>query len=172
MTKRAELYSDNITLKNLGVVLKEQRMEKGFSLDDMVQMTGFPKSTILNIEKGSATNISYYIAYGQAVDFSILVSDIKIKLKSRYELSPDRKSRKFLTLKIRSLYKEDFFSEKKAVHQVIEKLISLHKFENSKELSSSVSGILRNFVEDDLLELVEKKGRNNIYIKKANSQNA
>jgi transcriptional regulator with XRE-family HTH domain len=166
MAKRAELYFNEIIKNELGPLLKANRLNEGFSLGDVAEMTGFPKSTIIKLEKGISSNISYYLAYGQAVKFSIFNSSINLPLVPRFELPPDRKNRKFLTLKVRNLYKNNFFKSKKSVRDVIEEIVRLNDYATSKELSSGISRVLLSFVEDDILKIVERRGRTNIYVNK------
>lgn len=164
MVKRAKNYFNKNVTEQLGAILKDRRIEKSYSLGDMEEMTQFPKSTILNIEKGISTNINYYVAYAQAVEISILPIDLE--LKPIFELSPERKSRLFLTIKIKELLNDRlFFEKKRSVSEVLSELKQVYKIESSKALSTNVSRILLNFIDDGLLILSEKKGRNNLYIK-------
>lgn len=165
MAKREKLYSDTNVLAKLGELLRLQRIKCGFSLDDLAQMTDFSKSTIINLEKGISSNIHYYIAFGQAVNVSILNPEISIDLKPRYELSPDRRNKSLLTLRIKDLLeKEYFFSNKKTVADIIERLTELYDLKYSKEVSSGVSRVLLNLTNDGLIKVAGKKGRNNLYI--------
>ena len=165
MAKREKLYIDANALAKLGELLRLQRIKCGFSIDDIAQMTDFSKSTIINLEKGTSPNIHYYIAFGQAVNVSILNSEISIDLKPRYELSPDRRNRSLLTLRIKDLLeKEYFFSNKKTVADIIERLTELYDLKYSKEVSSRVSRVLLNLTSDGLIRVEGKKGRNNLYI--------
>jgi transcriptional regulator with XRE-family HTH domain len=164
MVERAKKYNNKNITENLGAILKKKRIEMGYSLGDMEEMTQFPKSTILNIEKGISTNIHYYLAYGQAVELSIL--PFEIELKPMFELSPERKSRLFLTVKIRELLKgKGFFDVKRSVTDVLVELKTEFKIEPAKELSTNISRLLLNLVEDGVLVLAEKKGRNNLYLR-------
>src|SRR5260221_5561638 len=159
MVKRAKNYFNKDVTEKLGAILKNKRIEMSYSLGDMEEMTQFPKSTILNIEKGVSTNINYYVAYGQAVELSIL--PIELKLKSILELTPARKNRLFLTIKIKELLNDSrFFEKKRSVSEVLQELKEVYKIEISKALSTNVSRVLLNLIDDGLLTLAEKKGRN------------
>ena len=165
MAKRVKLYTDVNVLAKLGGLLKQQRVRCGLSLDDIVEMTGFPKSTIINLEKGVSSNIHYYIAFGQAVNISILNPLVTIDLKPRYELSPDRRDKLSLTLRIKDLMEgELFFSNTKTVADIIERLSELYDLKYSKEISSGVSRVLLNLTKDGLIKVAGKKGRNNLYV--------
>lgn len=162
MVARAKKYVNQDVSERLGNLLRSKRKELNYSLDDMVQMTQFPKSTILKIEKGIANNLHYYVAYAQAVALSIL--PVEMPLKPIFELSPERKKRLFLTAKIKELLqREDFFSTHRSVSEVLGELRSIYHIEPSKSHSTSVSQILLNLIEDGLLDLAGKQGRNNLY---------
>jgi transcriptional regulator with XRE-family HTH domain len=165
MVKRAKIYINKDVTEKLGALLRKNRIEKSYSLDDLAHMTQFPKSTILNIEKGNSTNINYYVAYGQAVGCSLL--RVEVELKPLYELSPDRKNRQFLTVKIKDLLKETaFFDIKRSVREVLQELKTVYKIDTTKTHSTNVSTIMLNLIEEGAVLLAEKKGRNNLYIKK------
>jgi transcriptional regulator with XRE-family HTH domain len=163
MTNKAKIYSDDTITSNLGILLKNKRISEGLSLNDVVSMTLFSKSTIIKIEKGQITNIHYYIAVGQALRISILNDSIKIVLKPLYELSEDRKKRQFLTIKVKKLFMENFFATPKSTTDVIDKIIELNNYKKTKELSTNISRVLLNLVEDNLLAK-DKKGKNNLYV--------
>ncbi|SFT05157.1 helix-turn-helix domain-containing protein [Mucilaginibacter polytrichastri] len=165
MIKRAKNYSNKHVTESLGVLLKNTRITLGYSLGDLSEMTQFPKSTIINLENGLSTNIHYYVAYAQAVEFPILPIDLVFK--PIFELSPERKERLFLTHKINELVKDQlYFQSKRSVGEIIIELRKIYKIETSRILSTNVSRVLLNLVEDGILELAEKKGRNNLYVKK------
>lgn len=164
MVIRAKNYNNRYITENLGALLKKKRIQMGYSLGDMEEMTQFPKSTILNIEKGLCTNIHYYLAYSQSVELPIL--PFEIELKPLFQLSPERKSRLFLTLKIKELLNSyAYFDIQRSVNDVLDELKKEFEIEPSKVMSTNVSRILLNLIEDGELMLAEKKGRKNLYIK-------
>lgn len=167
MSKRAKIYEADGVKQIIGEKLKDRRLSLEYSLSDISDMTDFSKSTIINLEKGIATNLDYYIGYAKAIDLKLIkLFDLPILYKPKYELSADKKNRIFLSKKMRQLYStEDFFRNNVTVDDVI-----LH-FEKSKELtrtsklSIDISRILLNWVEDGVLCVVEKRGRINVYRK-------
>jgi transcriptional regulator with XRE-family HTH domain len=166
MKKRSEVYQVEGAKQLVGAKLKSKRQSLGYSLGDMSDMTGFSKSTLLNLENGVATNIDYYITSAQALQLPLTeLFDILIELKPRFELSADKKNRIFLSRKIRKLIAEDnFFTTSQSVETVIKRLEEKKWIVRSKESSTNTSRILLNLVDEGLLIVVEKQGRNNLYI--------
>ena len=165
MRERAKKYQDPITTKKLGSRAKGLRIDSGLSLGDIVLMTGFPKATIISIENGSMSDISYYIAYAQAIETRLSVFfNIEAELKPRFELPENRKKRLFLTFKIRALQKEnDFFNTPKLVDHVATRLYETYSIQITNALRTNISTILKNLVEDGILKISGKEGRNNLY---------
>lgn len=112
--KGAKIYQTDDVKQNIGFKLKKERLSLGYSFGDIADMTDFSKSTIVNLEKGIATNLDYYIGYAKAIDFKLSkLFDVSIEYKPKYELSEDKKNRVFLSRRIRKLIIEsDLFKEK------------------------------------------------------------
>lgn len=167
MSKRAKIYKVEGAKETIGATLKEKRIELGYSLGDAADMTDFSKSTISNLESGTATNLDYYITYAQAIKVHLpILFDIPIEYKPRQELSADKQNRIFLSRKIRVLfYEEDFFRNNVTVNDIISRLVKKVEVGKNDKLSTNVSRVLLNWVEDGLIQLVEKRGRNNVYAK-------
>ena len=168
MSEKAKIHTNTDITSNLGKLLKEKRISEGLSLGDIMSMTLFSRSTIIRIEQGLVTNIHYYIAVGQALKISVLNDSVKYELTPLYELSEERKKRQFLTVKVRKLSIDGFFSTAKSVTNVIDKLVAINNYKKTKELSTNVSRVLLNLVEDNLL-IKSKNGRNNLYLNNQNS---
>jgi len=166
MAKRTKIYQADDVKQNIGMKLKEQRLLVGYSIGDIADMTDFSKSTVINLEKGIATNIDYYIGYAKAINLKLQkLFDIPIEYKPKFELSEDKKNRIFLSKRIKKLIIEhNLFQNKIGVDDVITILIE-NDLTRSKKLSTYVSRILLNWVEDGTLVVVEKKGRKNVYMK-------
>jgi len=166
MAKRTKIYQADDVKQNIGVKLKEERLLLGYSIGDIADMTDFSKSTIINLEKGIATNIDYYIGYAKAINLKLQkLFDIPIEYKPKFELSEDKKNRIFLSKRIKKLIiEQNLFQNKIGVDDVITILIE-NDLTRSKKLSTDVSRILLNWVEDGTLVVVEKKGRKNLYMK-------
>lgn len=168
MSKRAKIYEADGAKRLIGEKLKLRRLLLEYSLGDISDMTDFSKSTIINLENGIATNLDYYIGYAKAVDFKLSeLFDIPVVYNPKYELSEDKKNRIFLSKKIRVLFKEnDFFKESVTVDDVIMYFEKQKTLVRTPKLSTDISRILLNWVEDGVLFVAEKRGRNNVYRKR------
>ncbi|RZJ89771.1 MAG: hypothetical protein EOO20_10050 [Chryseobacterium sp.] len=166
MAKRAKIYQTEDVKQNIGLKLKKERLLLGYSFGDIADMTDFSKSTIINLEKGIATNLDYYVGYAKAINLKLAkLFDVPVEYKPKYELSQDKKNRVFLSRKIRKLIIEsNLFKDKTTVDDVIIQL-SENDMIQRKKLSTDISRILLNWVEDGTLIVAEKKGRKNVYIK-------
>jgi len=152
----------------LGDKLKKRRISLKYSLSDVAEMTGFSTSTIVDVELGQTADVNYYIAYAQTLDFKLPeLFDLKIPYKPRFQLSPKKQARTFLTDRIKELYTEhDFFAEKQGVGSVAEKLLALKAIkEITPYIRTRISGVLLTLVSEDMLFIAEVQGRNNIYLK-------
>jgi len=167
--KRASrLKSDNYRIY-LGRKLKEKRQSLGYSLSDINDMTNIPANTILSLEKGLTTNIDYYVEYAKAVQYNFeLLSVVGIELVPLKELSEEKQSRTFLTLKIkRYILDSDFLIEGKSSEEIIKRLIDLKQLIDRQVTPTEVTGVMRNFVADETV-LQSKKGKINVYTLKVN----
>lgn len=167
MSKRAKIYEADGVKQIIGEKLKNRRLLLEYSLGDISDMTDFSKSTVINLEKGVATNLDYYIGYAKAIDFKLPeLFNISVVYKPKYELSEDKKNRIFLSKKIRVLItKHDFFKNSVTVDDIIMYFEKQKELTRTRKLSTDISRILLNWVEDGVLYVVEKRGRTNVYSK-------
>lgn len=152
----------------IGHNLKRRRLQLKYSLGDVSDLTGFPISTIDDIEKGVTSDINYYIAYAQAIQYLLSEAfDIDIPYQPRFQLSEKKQARIFLTDNIKELLAtNDFFRENRSVNDVALKLIDLQIIQKiDTSISTRISGVLLTLVEEDILIVAGKKGRNNLYKK-------
>jgi|GEM_PF-6490930 len=152
--------------ETLGEKLKSKRDEEGFSLSDIVEMTGFSQSAIVDMENGAVTNINYYLEYAKTLAYELPdLFRIDIGKGSLFPLSLKKQERAFLTKNIRKLYfEEDFFSTKKSVRDIVEALTQLNVFKvKDDEISSKVSSVIFNLKNEGFLTIAGKNGRNNLY---------
>lgn len=150
----------------LGMDLRKCRHEKGYSLSDICDMTGMAKSTIIDIEKGITINIDYYVEFAKAVGYPLKnLRSFKIPLKPINELSSEKKARTFLTRKIREIINMGFLENGKTVDEIIDELVRLNCLEREKTSSKEVSGVMRNLIEDNTVEVKAKIKRKNIYVR-------
>lgn len=167
MSKRGKIYEADGLKADVGAKLKAKRLILEYSLGDISDMTDFSKSTVINLEKGIATNLDYYVGYAKAIDFKLQdLFNIEVVYKPKFELSEDKKNRIYLSKKIRTLFKErDFFKNKVTVDDIITYFEKEKELTRSAKISTDISRILLNWVEDGVLIIVEKRGRNNVYRK-------
>ena len=159
---------DNVTANyriNIGVNLKKNRIEKNFPIQDIVEMTGISKSTVMKIEKGEAKDIDNYVEYAKAVEYPFeTLIDFKIKLEPLNELSALRKQATKLTAKIRkNIVNTSFLGAGKTTAEIREELIRINEITNTVK-STEIAGVMRNLVEDSILRK-EKRGSKNLYLK-------
>lgn len=167
MSKRGKIYEADGIKQIIGDRLKSKRLLLEYSLGDISDMTDFSKSTIINLEKGIATNLDYYIGYAKAINLKIPeLFDVSVIYEPKYELSEDKKNRIFLSKKLRGLLiKDDFFKNSVTVDDIIIHFEKQNDLTRTIKLSTDISRILLNWVEDGVLYVVEKRGRTNVYRK-------
>ncbi|HXJ99723.1 MAG TPA: helix-turn-helix transcriptional regulator [Gelidibacter sp.] len=151
----------------IGADLREFRQKSGYSLSDVSDMTGIPINTVIEMEQGVTINIDYYFEFAKAVSYPFrTLHSLKIPLKPAYELSQEKKARTFLTRKIRKIINnEGFLGEGKTVDEIIDELVRLNLIEREKTSSKEVSGVMRNLIEDNTVEVKAKIKRKNIYVR-------
>ena len=148
-------------------MLKLKREEIGYSIQDIVYMTGLSKSTILKIEKGDAKIIDFYVEYAVCVGYALAtLTDFNIDLIPINILPSERKEKVNLTSKIRKLIiQSDFIKSGKSVLDIKNELIDKQLVDGNKITSTEIAGVMRNFVNDRLIRIEKKDGRKNVYIK-------
>jgi transcriptional regulator with XRE-family HTH domain len=149
----------------LGSKLKEIRLEKGFSINDIIEMTSISKSSILKIEKGEAKNIDNYVEYAKAVEYPLEnLVDFKIKLEPLNQLSTERKEATKLTAKIRKhIVNTAFLIDGKTIAEIRDELIRINQIDSKVE-STDIAGVMRNLADDDVIKK-EKLRNKNLYLK-------
>ncbi|OXB10189.1 hypothetical protein B0A81_04040 [Flavobacterium plurextorum] len=147
----------------LGLKLKEFRLEKGFSVKDIIDMTNISKSSILKIEKGEAKNIDNYVEYAKAVEYPLeTLVDFKIKLEPLNQLSTERQEATKLTAKIRKhIVNTAFLINGKKIAEIRDELIRINQID-IKVKSADIAGVMRNLADDDVIKK-EKLGNKNLY---------
>ena len=153
---------------NIGANLKKNRIEKNFSIQDIVEMTGISKSTVMKIEKGEAKDIDNYVEYAKAVQYPLeTLLDFNIKLVPLKQLSAVRVEATKLTSKIRRyIINSNFLIEGKSIADIRSELIKINQI-NKNVKSVNIAGVMRNLSEDSVIRK-EKVGRNNLYFKIVN----
>lgn len=164
---RNEIIRSPIYRQILGNKLKTKRLDLGYSLSDMEEMSGIPVNTCLSIEKGKTTNIDYYIEYAKTLEYELpSLFEIEIELGAKNSLSKEKQDRVFLTRKLRVLLvKEKFFIDEKGVKEVKDRLLEKGEVQDSKTLSAEISGVLLNWCKKEEGILIKRKAdrKNNVY---------
>jgi transcriptional regulator with XRE-family HTH domain len=148
----------------VGTHVKKLREEKEFTIEDISDMTGFARNTIISFEKGANTDTSHLIEIAKAIGVHPKeLLDIPFDIKPRYKLSPKRIARNRLTLKINKLYSATkFFEEPRFVRDVI---AHLSDYSDIKATSAHTSSVLKRMADEGKLRFI-KVGRQNKYIQK------
>lgn len=148
-----------------GQKLKQYRLECEFSMDDITDMTGIPKRTVTDIEKGKTTNIDYYVEYARAVQYPLeTLTDFGIPLTPRFELSAEKRDKIRLTALVRRYILESgFLNEARFADDIFKQLVSLKLIPDDKDYATRIPGILRNLTAAGTVNVIEKKGNKNIY---------
>ena len=148
----------------IGNLLKEARKSKNYTILNVMQMTGLKRSTVINVEKGTAAYFDLYVEYAKAVGCSIPSSEeLGIELVPKYPLTVNRLDRSNITRVIRGLLDGDYFKKKRKVGEVRNHLISKDLI-SSTVTSARVSSILRNILKDGVLK-IDKSDSSHLYYK-------
>ena len=144
--------------------IRKLRMEAGFSIDDISDMTGFGKSRISIIENGGETRTSHLVEIAKAIGVHPSeILNIPFDIRPKYKLSPKRRERDMLTFRINKLHDEtDFFDASVFTKDVVQSLKAEYKIKAS---SSAVSQVLKRLVSEGKLKY-SKVGRQNCYSRK------
>ncbi|WHF51787.1 hypothetical protein QGN23_00570 [Chryseobacterium gotjawalense] len=153
--------------KKLGETLKIKREEKGYSISDIIYMSGLSKSTVHKVESGDAKTIDSYINYAVSVEYQFAtLADFKIKLIPIRILSPELRERSKLTQKIRQyIIQNNFLANGKTVAQIHDELIRLKQISATQVSSTGISGVMRNLSSDNIVKVGGKDGRKNLYVR-------
>jgi len=153
--------------KSLGLYLRKTRLAENYSLDDIEFISELTKSVIWRVEEGLAYDIDQYIEYASVLGktFHTLFKEAMISypVGPRLALSPERMARVGLTTKIKELVTEEkLFEIETTVEHISTLLTQKKRVEKTKKLSSSISTVLTNWVDDGILTS-RKSGNINHY---------
>lgn len=153
--------------KQLGRKLRARRRSLGYTIDNMVHLTEISKNTCVDIEKGKASGIDYYIEYSKALEYPLPeLFNIDILYEPRHKLPDDDLEKASVARKIMYLKNEkSLFNEQTYVHQVKTMLVEENLVEDNESLSSTISGVLLNWCskEEGFLKKKKVEGNNNVY---------
>ncbi|MHA6728390.1 hypothetical protein ACX3PU_10055 [Chryseobacterium sp. A301] len=166
-TRNSRLVSPEFRIK-LGRKLKAERLKLRYSLSDLELMTTATLNTIHSIENGKTTNIDYYVEYAKAVGYDFgNFKEFGIELIPKVSLPAEEEGRNKiqLTAKIRSLIIQGgFLRSGKTVAEIKEELVKLEQISDSKDISKYISGVMRNLLKENVVQIKDKEGHKNIYI--------
>lgn len=153
--------------KKLGETLRKIRIKKGYSIPDIIYMTGLSKSTVTKVESGDAKTIDSYINYSVSVEYPFATfNDFNIKPIPITNLSPQMLEATKLTAKIRQYIIEgNFLSDGRTVAQIRAELAKLKQIDIKAVTSSGVAGVMRNLLSDNIVKVGDKDGRRNLYVR-------
>ena len=155
-------YHDRKITKLIGGKIKKLRERAGLEIEDIAEITGFHRNTIISIERGSNTDLSHFVQIAFALGKQpgeLLGMDFDIK--QRNQLSATRKQKNRLTSRITALIKEDFFKTPKSSKDVQGELAE--KYPDSVNLETkNISVILKRKVVNGKLK-AKKSRRSNLY---------
>ncbi|MBH1959617.1 MAG: helix-turn-helix transcriptional regulator [Flavobacteriia bacterium] len=153
--------------KKLGETLRKIRIKKGYSIPDIIYMTGLSKSTVTKVESGDAKTIDSYINYSVSVEYPFATfNDFNIKLGPITKLSSKMLEATKLTAKIKQYIIEgNFLKNGKTVADIRDELARLKMINATQVSSSNIAGVMRNLVSDNIVKVGEKDGRKNVYMR-------
>ena len=153
--------------KKLGETLRKIRLREGYSIPDIIYLTGLSKSTVTKVESGEAKTIDAYINYAVSVEYQLATfNDFNIKIVSITDLPPRMLEAARLTSKIRQyIIERNFLSNGKTVAQIRDELAKLKQIDTNAVTSSHVAGVMRNLANDNLVKVGDKDGRKNVYVR-------
>ncbi|WP_121966887.1 helix-turn-helix domain-containing protein [Myroides sp. N17-2] len=147
----------------IGLKLKKKREELDFTVENIVSITGVSKGSVYRVESGTAEDIDFYIKYAIAVKYPLKeLMDIDLSMVKMTNSVVIKKKSIYLTKNIRSLIKNNFFSEYRSTNDIREKLLEMKLIDNSVK-SSVISNVLINLKKDG--SLTAKKEENKNYYK-------
>jgi len=152
----------------IGKNLRSRRIDDGYTLNDIKEMTGIPINTLIGIEKGDVTNIDYYVEYAKSVNYQLAtLKQANIKLEPINKLSNESLKRIRLTKEIRKhIILTKFISKGSTTIEIIDELVRKKAIKKNEVTSTEISGVMRNLAADNIIEVVSKTGNKNTYILK------
>lgn len=148
--------------EKLGHALKAKREELGYTLKDIVYMSGVSRSSVIKVEKGFASKFDSYIEYAKSVEYPFQTFiEFNIPMIPMRVLGAERKRKVLITKHVFELIKEGFFKKEKTTAEVRSYLLEENKI-NKEVTSSTLSSVLGSLVEDETLKS-RKVGNKNYY---------
>lgn len=149
--------------RKTGEILKNIRIKKGFTIAEIVSMTGVSRSSIIKVENGTSINIDFMIEYAKAVQYPLAnLHEMNIELEPLYPLDVSHKFN--LTSTIREhIVKGTFLKEHREIYEIRNELLRKKLIDESVG-STAIAGVMRNLLNEEVVKAT-KTGRKNLYYK-------
>lgn len=146
--------------KIIGERLRVKREKGKITREAVIDITGVSKSSIIQVEKGAAKDIDFYVKYAKAVNYSLSeLMDVDFSLVSINELSSNMKlTTSQVTQNIRNLLEGPFFSETKTVADIKKNLLEKELIEETVS-SNAISAALLNLRKEGIIGAVKIGGK-------------
>lgn len=153
----------------IGKQLRQLRIEEGYTLNDVYDMTDIPINTLVGIEKGEVTNIDYYVEYAKAVKYPLAtLRQAQIKMQPVKKLPKEQLNRIRLTKNIREqIILTGKLQVGKSSQQILTELENLKVIPENTVTTTEIAGVMRNLIADDVVIVDSKNGNKNNYVVKS-----
>ena len=154
-------FQNNKETRKIGERIRTLRLDAGFSISDIADMTGFSSSLVSKVENGAETSTSHLIEIAKAIGVHPSeLFNVPIIVKPRYKLTKKKETKGLITYNLNKLCDEtDYFKTPRFVRDIV------HYFEEEfgiKTNSIVIAGITRRFVKEGRLK-AKKNGRQHLY---------
>lgn len=148
-------------LKTIGAKITEERQKQNFEITDIADKAGLSYNTVVKIENGQDALLSSFVEVCFALNLHPKeILDVELTIKAKNELSPNRKEKSRLTIRIKDLIKKGDFNTWQSTRDIVVKL--KENFDITVD-SKNVSSILRRLNSEKYLK-IKKEGRKNLYL--------
>lgn len=149
----------------IGKELRKYRIEAGYTLENIKEMTEISIKSIKSMENGTLTNIDYYIVYAKAVKYPLVtLKQAGIDLTPLYILSEESYNAVKLTNSIRiKILNTGFLKVERLGSDIRDELLRL-KLISEETTTSDISGVMRNLIEYGLVKVSKIVKKKHYYI--------
>ncbi|MCS7474851.1 helix-turn-helix domain-containing protein [Myroides odoratimimus] len=146
--------------KIIGERLRVKREKGKITREAVIDITGVSKSSIIQVEKGAAKDIDFYVKYAKALNYSLSeLMDIDFRLVPINNLSSNVKlTTSQVTQNIRNLLEGSFFSEVKTVADIRKNLLENGLIEGTVT-SNAISAALSNLRKEEIIDAKKVGGK-------------
>ncbi|GAQ14842.1 hypothetical protein MODO_2534 [Myroides odoratimimus] len=146
--------------KIIGERLRVKREKGKITREAVINITGVSKSSIIQVEKGAAKDIDFYVKYAKALNYSLSeLMDVDFRLVPINNLSSNVKlTTSQVTQNIRNLLEGPFFSEAKTVADIRKNLLENGLIEGTVT-SNAISAALSNLRKEEIIDAKKVGGK-------------